>query len=161
MAVRCQWQNFHCIRVQNSITTLQGRHNVPPLQCLSFFQCLYTECGLPPHPARRRQLASHLPLKGKAKGKTVFLPVDFSAHSVSVRRFSLLSCANSLPLEGKVSVEPTDEVFILIYTAYVPTGNITTIAVEHRTSDARPYGCGILSALSFRKWEYTEHCRRI
>ena len=105
--------------------------------------------------------ATHLPLKGKAKGKTVFLPVDFSAHSVSVRRFSLLSCANSLPLEGKVSVEPTDEVFILIYTAYVPTGNITTIAVEHRTSDARPYGCGILSALSFRKWEYTEHCRRI
>ena len=65
---------------------------------------------MPPHPARRRRLASHLPLKGKAKGKAVFLPVDFSAHSVSVRRFSLLSCANSLPLEGKVSAEPTDEV---------------------------------------------------
>ena len=159
MAVRWQWQNFHCIRVQNSITTLQGRHNVPSLQCLSFFQCLYTECGLPPHPARRGRRPT-FPSRGRQGAKpfscrTIFTVSSFQTPAPYSR------AAYSLPLEGKVSAEPTDEVFILIYTAYVPTGNITTIAVEHRTSDARPYGCGILSALSFRKWEYTEHCRRI
>ena len=30
-----------------------------------------------------------------------------------------------------------------------------------RTSDARPYGCGVLSALSFRNWECVEYLRRI
>ena len=33
--------------------------------------------------------------------------------------------------------------------------------IPPRTSDARPYGCGVLCALSFRNWECVEYLRRI
>ena len=56
---------------------------------------------------------SHLPLKGKAGAKLLSLPVDLYCVLFQIGA-SHYRTAYSLPLEGKVSAQPTDEVFIQI-----------------------------------------------
>ena len=104
----------------------------------------YPWFGLPPHPARHRLaesdphlkwqisllrqpdyflrrlivcvLATHLSLKGKARAKP--LPYRPFLSEVVIQKGALqISTVQSLPLEGKVSAEPTDEVFIKSITA--------------------------------------------
>ena len=50
-----------------------------------------------------RRLRRHLPLKGKARAKPFFLPVDFFFEQFSDTHSAPSFCVYSLPLEGKVA----------------------------------------------------------
>ena len=106
------------------------------------------------------------PSRGRQRAKSFSLPADFFFEQFSDTHSAPSFCAYSLPLEGKVSAEPTDEVFIKSSTAYATTERILNDNLhchrsgcrkndthysnpnrhsgEERTSNARPYNLNYL-----------------
>ena len=112
---------------------------------------LATSSGSPP--------ASHLPLKGKAICAENEHGVFILKTALSINRPERQRLCPCLPLEGKVSAEPTDEVFIQIQHRLYPDREYNANC-RRRPRDARPYDLYYFAALSFRKWKYTENLRR-
>ena len=113
-----------------------------------------------------RRLRRHLPLKGKARAKPFFLPVDFFFEQFSDTHSAPSFCVYSLPLEGKVARrytydQPSQEIIGLTHERQHEASIRTGRAPSTGRAMLAPTGAGFLMELSFRKWQFSENLRRI